>query len=256
MLWACSFAMQIDSDIISSVGVSVWSLAPIRSARTGNVLCLGWGALPPPQRSCCLSGLQGMVWAWAGGCLAGSIDTTGVKTVHTCQVSFPVSKCRSLWSEVAEGGKRKSWLLKAERCVWYAFSPYVEMRSCNLDVTDKIPSTSAGLLNSTPATGKWCFQESLSTIFKIRLNFRNSLYKLRLLGALITFQRGLWNYKLSGPVEKYVPRQHICLHLKINPNIHLQSATTLFNHICIFVSKNICFHTCNYSTEAICSNYV
>lgn len=84
---------------------------------------------------------------------------------------FLVSKCWSVWSEEAEWGKKKSWMLKPKRGVQHAFFPYIGMRRCSLDVTDKIPSTLAGLLNSTPATGKWCLQESLNTIFEIWVNF-------------------------------------------------------------------------------------
>lgn len=47
-------------------------------------------------------------------------------------------------SEVAEGGKRKPQTVKAEACVWHAFFPDAGMRTCSLDVTEKIPSTSAG----------------------------------------------------------------------------------------------------------------
>lgn len=53
-------------------------------------------------------------------------------------------------SEVAEGGKRKPQTVKAEACVWHTFLPDAGMRSCSLVVTEKVPCTSAGLLNSTP----------------------------------------------------------------------------------------------------------
>lgn len=162
-------AVQIDSDNTLLVHVSKPYLR--MSACTGDVP----GALPPAQRSSCFVCQDcrgwsdcGQVGAWS---CPGCTDTTGVKIFHTCQLSFLVSKCWSPWSDGTEWRKRKSWMLKPKRCVQHVFFPYIGMRCCSLDVTDKIPSTLAGFLNSTPATGKWCFQESLNTIFEIWVNF-------------------------------------------------------------------------------------
>lgn len=73
-------------------------------------------------------------------------------------------------SEVAEGGKRKPHTVKAEACVWHAFFPDAGMRSCSLDVTEKAPSTSAGLLNSIPSKVNDVSRSAHCTLFKIQLN--------------------------------------------------------------------------------------